>query len=262
MSVPFSGNARYEIDLGHRFVPALSGGTGLQHPLGTDHLGRDVLTRLSQGLATSLLVAALATALSAAIGIPIGLIAVQFGRVTDDVLMMLADVQASLPFLVVALTVIGFAGPSLAVLIVLLALQGWHKFARLMRAEAAVALRSDYVLALRTIGASVARIYFHHVIPNAAGTLVAAASIIFAEVVLLESAISFLGLGIQPPAASLGSLVGAGAQYVLIDGSLAVIPAIAIVLIAASVATLGDWFRQRLDRRTASASVPLQLETS
>jgi peptide/nickel transport system permease protein len=256
--VLFTPDAPYLIDLAHRFEPPLLLGGAGDHLLGTDQLGRDLLSRVSQGLFMSLLIATLATTFSAGLGVSLGLAAACSSKRADEILMTLADVQTSVPFLVVALTAIGLAGPSLSVLVVLLALQGWHKFARVARAEARVAWRSDYVLALRTLGASTWRICLRHILPNAAGTLIATGSVIFAEVILLESAISFLGLGVQPPAASLGTLVGSGTAYVLIAAWLPLIPAAVIVLLAASVATLGDWFQQHLDDTATRSSVSLE----
>ena len=152
-----------------------------------------------------------------------------------------------LPFIIVALTIIAFFGTSLTLFVVVVGLYGWQTYARLARAMALTTTRRNYIRAVVALGASPARVYLRHVLPNAAGVLIVNATIGFPEVILLETALSFLGLGIQPPLSSLGSMLSYGRSYLVNAWWIAVLPGIVLSLCTLSVSLMGDWVRDRLD---------------
>ncbi|HUB12102.1 MAG TPA: ABC transporter permease, partial [Acetobacteraceae bacterium] len=202
------------IDLGHRLAPPLGFGGTLTHPLGTDELGRDVLSRLITSIRVSLLLAFGATLLGLLMGTSLGLLAAHLGGLVEQAVLMLVDFQAALPFMILALAVLAFFGDSLPILVGLMSFYGWERHARVARGLALAAGAQNYVAAIRGLGAGAWRIYLRHVLPNIAATLVVSATLAFPEVILLESGLSFLGLGVQPPMSSLGNMVGYGRNYI------------------------------------------------
>ncbi|MDT8262862.1 ABC transporter permease, partial [Roseomonas sp. DSM 102946] len=193
------------LDLRSRLAPPVGlGGTWL-HPLGTDELGRDVLSRLIASIRMSLLIAFGATAISAVLGTLLGFLAAHFRGLVEQAVMALVDFQAAMPFLILALAVLAFFGNSLPLFICLLGLNGWERYARIARGLAISAGAQGYAAAVRQLGASPWRIYGRHVLPNIASTLIVSMTLAFPEIILLESGLSFLGLGVQPPMTSLGN---------------------------------------------------------
>lgn len=217
------------------------------HWLGTDAIGRDVLSRLLSAIRISLLIAFGATILSAVIGTTLGFVAAHFRGFVEQVVMMLADFQASMPFLIMALAVLAFFGSSLPLLIGLMGLYGWERYARIARGLAIAAGAQGYAGAVRQLGATPSRVYLGHILPNIASTLIVSMTLIFPEVILVESSLSFLGLGVQPPTASLGNMVGFGREYLTRAPWIMLIPAGVIVVTTLAVSVVGDWLRDRLD---------------
>jgi peptide/nickel transport system permease protein len=160
---------------------------------------------------------------------------------------MLADFQASMPFLILALSVLAFFGNSLALLIGLMGLFGWERYARIARGLAISASAQGYASAVRQLGASPLRVYLRHILPNIASTLIVSMTLVFPEVILLESGLSFLGLGVQPPMTSLGNMVGYGREYITRAPWIMLSPSLTIVFTTLAVSMLGDWLRDRLD---------------
>jgi peptide/nickel transport system permease protein len=235
------------VDLRARLAsPALFGGTW-NHPLGTDELGRDVFSRLLASIRVSMLVALAGTMIGAALGTALGFLAAHFRGFLDDVVMMLVDAQAAIPFIIVALTVIAFFGNSLPLFVVVVGLYGWQKYARLARGMAQSITSRGYIMTVVAIGARPMRVYLRHVLPNIAGVLIVNATIGFPEVVLLESSLSFLGLGIQPPLSSLGNMLSYGRSYLVNAWWIAVLPGVVLSLTTLAVSLIGDWVRDRLD---------------
>lgn len=230
-------------DLRNRLAPP---GHAL-HWLGTDELGRDVLSRLFLSIKISLLIAFGASVLSATLGTLLGFLAAYFRGVTEQIVLMLADFQASMPFLILALSVLAFFGTSLVLLVCLMGLFGWERYARISRGLAISANAQGYAAAVGQLGASPLRIYLRHVLPNIASTLIVMMTLVFPEVILLESALSFLGLGVQPPVTSLGNMVGYGREYITRAPWIMLAPAITIVLTTLAVSILGDFLRDKLD---------------
>lgn len=219
----------------------------MTYPLGTDPLGRDVLSRLLFGARVSLSIGFAGTFIGLVTGATTGLIAgYRRGRI-DDLAMFLVDVFLALPFLVVALTAIAFLGNSLPTLIALLGFSGWAAYTRLARAQALSAREQPYVLAARSIGATTPRVALRHVLPNIAAPLIVLATFELTAVILLEASLSFLGLGVQPPTPSWGSMLGEGRSYLNTAWWVGIFPGLALIAVTTSVSLVGDWLRDRLD---------------
>jgi peptide/nickel transport system permease protein len=236
------------IDLRGRLAPSFwAEGGSLKHLLGTDDLGRDMLSRLIFSVRMSLFVALLGTVIGAVIGTTLGFLAAHFGGWVDDVVMAAIDFQAALPFMILALAVVATLGNSLMLFIALMGIYGWERYARLTRGLTLSAVTHGYAVAVRTLGAGPMRIYGRHILPNIANALIVNMTLNFPQTILLETSLSFLGLGIQPPLTSLGNMVGFGRDYLLTAWWIAVFPALAIFLATLAMSILGDWVRDRLD---------------
>ena len=217
------------------------------HWLGTDELGRDVLSRLLVSIRISLFIAFGASLISATLGTTLGFLAAHRRGLVEQAVLMLADFQASMPFLILALAVLAFFGNGLSLFVCLMGLYGWERYARIARGLAISAGAQGYAGAVAQLGASPARIYLRHVLPNIASTLIVSMTLVFPEIILLESGLSFLGLGVQPPLTSLGNMVGYGREYITRAPWILLAPSLAIVVTTMSVSLVGDWLRDRLD---------------
>ncbi|MBN9487628.1 MAG: ABC transporter permease [Alphaproteobacteria bacterium] len=235
------------LDLSARLTPPIGFGGPITHPLGTDELGRDVLSRLIVSIRVSLLIAFGATVLGVFLGGTLGLVAAHFRGLIEQIVLMLIDAQAALPFIILALSVLAFFGNSLALLIALLALYGWERHARVARGLALAASTQGYMLAVRQLGAGPWRLYVHHMLPNISATMIVSATLAFPEIILAESGLSFLGLGVQPPMTSLGNMVGYGRGYISSAPWILLFPSIVIVITTLAISITGDWLRDRLD---------------
>jgi peptide/nickel transport system permease protein len=235
------------MDLRARLLPPAGMGGTMRHLLGTDELGRDVLSRLIVSIRISLLIAFGATFIAATLGTALGFLAAHFRGWVEQVVLVLVDFQASMPFLILALSVLAFFGNALPLFIGLMGLYGWERYARIARGLAISANAQGYAAAVRQLGARPLRVYLRHVLPNIAATLIVSATLSFPEIVLLESGLSFLGLGVQPPMTSLGNMVGYGREYLTRAPWILLAPSATIVLTTMSVSLLGDWLRDRLD---------------
>jgi peptide/nickel transport system permease protein len=241
---PYSYTA---LDLRARLHPPVFMGGTWRHILGTDELGRDVLSRLLYSIRLSLLIAFGATLIGAALGTLLGFLAAHLRGFVEQVVLALADFQASMPFLILALSILAFFGSSLPLLVCLLGLHGWERYARISRGLAISAGAQGYAAAVRQLGASPWRVYGKHVLPNIASTLIVSMTLAFPEIILLESGLSFLGLGVQPPETSLGNMVGYAREYLTRAPWILLSPAMIIVMTTLSVSMLGDWLRDKMD---------------
>jgi peptide/nickel transport system permease protein len=217
------------------------------HWLGTDELGRDVLSRLLVSIRISLLIAFGATLISAFVGTLLGFLAAYFRGVVEQVVLMLADFQAALPFLILALAVLAFFGSSLTLLVCLMGFYGWERYARIARGLAIAASGQGYASAVIQLGAKPGRVYLKHILPNIASTLIVSMTLTFPEIILMESSLSFLGLGVQPPMTSLGNMVGYGREYLTRASWIMLAPSLVIMLTTLSISIVGDWLRDKLD---------------
>jgi peptide/nickel transport system permease protein len=222
-------------------------GGSWERPLGADDLGRDVLSRLLYGSRVSLVVGLSAALIGSLVGTALGLVAGYAGGVIGDLTMLLADAQLALPFLVLAIGLIAVVGPSLGVLIVLAGVSGWTAYARVTRGLVLGLLEQEFVLAARALGASTPRLLFCHIGPNLISTVAVLATLQLASVILLESTLSFLGLGVQPPEPSWGSMLGAGREYLNTAWWISVFPGLALMATILAVSLGGDWLRDVLD---------------
>lgn len=234
-------------DLASRLKPPSFLGGDPRYLLGTDNLGRDMLSRLAYGIRTSLLIAIGATLIGAAIGIMLGILAARLRGWTEEAVLALVDVQAAMPSIVLALAALAFFGNNLILFIVLVGLEGWERYARLTRGLVLSAQEAGYVQALEGIGAGAGRIFAAHILPNIASALIVQMTLNFPSTVLLETSLSFLGLGVQPPMTSLGLMLGQGRLYLLNAWWIAVVPGLVIFLTTLSMCLFGDWLRDRLD---------------
>ncbi|KRB58399.1 peptide ABC transporter permease [Rhizobium sp. Root708] len=218
-----------------------------KHWLGTDELGRDVLSRLIQSIRISLVIAFGATILSAVFGTVLGFAAARFRGSVEHLVLVLADFQAALPFLIMSLAVLAFFGSSMVLLVCLMGFYGWERYARIARGLAIAAGAQGYAAAVVQLGATPMRVYLRHILPNVASTLIVSMTLTFPEIILMESGLSFLGLGVQPPETSLGNMVGFGREYLTRAPWIMLAPATVIMLTTLSISLVGDWLRDKLD---------------
>ncbi|WP_028035569.1 ABC transporter permease [Chelativorans sp. J32] len=231
------------MDLTSRLAPPGTPG----HWLGTDELGRDVLSRLIQSIRVSLVIAFGATIISAVFGTALGFAAAQFRGIVEHLVLVLADFQAALPFLIMSLAVLAFFGSSMMLLVCLMGFYGWERYARIARGLAISAGAQGYAASVVQLGATPARVYFRHILPNVASTLIVSMTLTFPEIILMESGLSFLGLGVQPPQTSLGNMVGFGREYLTNAPWIMLAPAAVIMLTTLAISLVGDWLRDKLD---------------
>ena len=236
-----------QMDLHNRLSTPVFMGGNWAHPLGTDELGRDVLSRLIASIRMSLLIAFGATIIGAVLGVTLGFVAAHFRGFIEQIVLALVDFSAAIPFLVLALAVLAFFGNSITLFICLLGLHAWERYARIARGLAISGTAQGYAAAVHQLGASPLRLYGRHILPNIASTLIVSMTLAFPEIILLESGLSFLGLGVQPPNTSLGNMVGFGREYLTGAPWIMLAPAFVITVTALSISLLGDWLRDKLD---------------
>jgi peptide/nickel transport system permease protein len=230
-------------------APGFRDAAGRVHLLGTDHLGRDLLARVIHGARPALLVGFAAVAISGLIGMAAGLIAGYFGGRLDDLLMRLADIQLAFPFILLAIAVIGVLGPSLATIIVVIGVSSWVVYARIVRGAVLTLREREFVQAALALGVSDARVLLRHILPNALTPWLVVATLDMARVIVIESALSFLGLGVQPPTPTWGGMLADGRVYVSTAWWLATFPGLAILITVLGINLFGDGLRDTLDPR-------------
>ncbi|WP_375571406.1 ABC transporter permease [Seohaeicola saemankumensis] len=222
------------------------------HLLGTDELGRDVLTRALYGLRLTLMLAVLGATLGLLIGGTLGLLAGMVGGRTEAVVMGAVDAQIAVPFTLIALFLLTVLGNAIEVMVIVLGLAGWEQYARIVRAEVRRLMRLPFIEAAHCAGAAPLWIASRHLLPNLVSPLVVQFTLSLSSIILLESTLSFLGLGVQPPTATLGAMVGVGRDYMPTAPWIVLVPALFILSVTFVVQILGDWLRDRADVRLRS----------
>jgi peptide/nickel transport system permease protein len=232
---------------GRLAAPTLEGADGRAHLLGTDHLGRDVLSRVIWGARVSLLVGFAAVVVGGLIGATLGILAGYRGGWLDSAIMTLADAQLAFPFILLAIGIIAVLGPSFPTLILVIGLSGWMSYARVLRSQVLVLRSREFVDAIHALGGSAGRIVARHVLPNVLSSLVVIATLELARSIVLEATLSFLGLGVQPPTPSWGGMVQEGREYLDSAWWISTYPGLVLMLTSLVVSRTGDWLRDLLD---------------
>ena len=223
------------------------------HPLGTDEVGRDILSRLVHGSRMTLMVASTAVILGGIVGTVLGIFAGYKGGIIDRLLMRLVDIQLAIPLMLLALLVVAALGPSIRNVVLVLALTSWIRYARIIRAQVLSLREREFVQSARAIGASTGRIMFLHILPNVMTPALVVGTLELARVIIMDAALSFLGLGVQPPTPSWGRMLADGRVYLSSAWWAVTFPGLAIVLTVLSVNLFGDWLRDYFDPKTRSA---------
>ena len=228
-------------------APAWQEGGTIEYPLGTDKLGRDILSRMIHGARVSLAVSLVAILVGGALGTGLGLISGYFGRWVDSVIMRLVDISLSLPTILLALVLVAAVGPSFATAIIVLVVLLWARYARLVRAETLSIKERDFIARARVAGASHTRIMLKYILPNVVNSLVVLATLQVGYVILLESALSFLGAGLPRPTPAWGLMIADGRELIVTAWWVSMFPGLAIMLTVLALNLLGDWLRDHLD---------------
>ncbi len=239
----------YDMDLSARLKPPGTVEAGKHYLLGTDTLGRDVLTRIYYGARTSLLVAVFSLLFGGGIGLIIGIVSGYFGGVTDAILMRLTDCFMALPILLIALVFVMTLGPGLQTVIIALSIINWSRFSRIIRSEVLLLKKREFVLLAKVAGSSSLRIMMIHILPNVLNTFIVISSLQVSGCILTEATLSFLGAGISPPTPTWGNMLSDGRGYITSAWWITLFPGIALTLVVYSFNSLGDWLRDRLDPR-------------
>jgi peptide/nickel transport system permease protein len=244
--MPFDPDAQ---DILQRLKPPFWRGEEGIHLLGTDALGRDIFSRLIAGARVSLLVGVASVVISGAIGVTLGLVAGYEDRYAGRILMAITDIQLAIPFLVLALAMAAVVGPSLWNIIAILGLTNWVQYARVVRAECLVLREREFIQAAQTMGISVPMILIRHLLPNVMSSVIVISSLLVAKMILFESSLSFLGLGVPPETPTWGTMISEGRNYIGNAWWVATVPGFAIFFTVVGANLVGDRLRDLLDPR-------------
>ena len=240
----------HKVSVADRLKPAawMLGGTS-KYLLGTDSLGRDILSRLIYGARVSIMVGLASVAISGVVGITLGLVAGFFGGKLDDLIMGLAEVQLAFPFILLAITVMAVLGPGLFNVIAVLGVSRWVAYGRVVRGQVLTVREKEFVEAARALGYPVYRVMLFQILPNITSPLIVIATFAVAGNIISESSLSFLGLGVPTSTVTWGSMLAEGREYLRVAWWLATFPGLAIMLTVLSINLIGDWLRDFFDPR-------------
>jgi peptide/nickel transport system permease protein len=240
-----------DVSLKERLIPpTLGNDESPAHLFGTDQLGRDILSRVLHAARVTVSISLIAVFLSALVGVILGLVSGFYGGVTDNVLMRIADVQLSFPTILLAITMVAVLGTGVSILIFVFVVAGWVRYVRVIRAQVLVLKEMDYVQAARATGARNQRIMVRHLLPNVLTEIIILMSLELGRIILLESSLSYLGLGVQPPLPTWGNMLSEGRLYVTSSWWVVTIPGLMIVLAVLGVNLLGEGVRTLYDPRS------------
>ena len=229
--------------------PAWAEGGSFTNILGTDHLGRDILSRIFYGSRVSLMVGAVAVLISGILGTFLGLMSGYYGNKIDALIMRLADIQLAFPFILLALAVMAVLGSGLRNVIIVLGITGWVMYGRVVRSEVMSIREKEYIEAAKAIGNKDSKIIMKHILPNIVSTIVIIATLEVAKVIIAESSLTFLGLGVEPSIPTWGSMLADGREYITNAWWVATFPGLAIMFTVLGINLVGDWLRDTLDPR-------------
>jgi peptide/nickel transport system permease protein len=227
--------------------PVWAEGGSIEYPLGTDKMGRDLLSRMIYGARISLLVSFITVFIGGSIGTALGLLSGYFGGKLDTLIMRLVDIELAMPTILLALVLVSALGPSFGTVILLISLVIWTRYARQARAETMIVKEQDFVARARVAGASHSRIMVRYILPNIVNTLVVLATLQVGTIILLESTLSFLGVGIPRPTPAWGVMIADGRELIVTAWWVSMFPGICIMLTVLSLNLFGDWLRDHLD---------------
>ena len=251
----------YAQAVGSRLIPPVwDAGGGWSNLLGTDPLGRDLLSRIIYGARISISAGALAVTVSMILGVLMGLVAGYYGGRVDTVISNAVNLMLAFPFLLLALAAVAVIGPGFRNMVIVLGITGWPIYTRVVRAETLKYREREFILAARALGLNSPRILWGHVLPNLVNTIIVMSSLEVARMIILESFLSFLGLGIQPPTPSWGAMLGEGRVYMFTHWWLAAFPGLAIFITTLGINLFGDGLRDLLDPHRVLAAATARTE--
>ena len=245
----FTGNDAFEINLRCCYLkpPGFTDVNGNYYLLGTDQQGRDVLSRVIWGSRVSLIVGIAAVFVSGCIGVTLGMIAGYFGGIVDTIISRIIDSALAIPFILLALSMVAILGPSLQNVILAIAVRTWIVYARVIRGTVLSVKENEFVLGARAVGSGTNRIMFRHILPNVLSPAIVIGTLYLGRMIIIESALSFLGVGVPPPTPTWGGMLAHGREYLDTAWWIAFFPGVVLMITVLSVNLLGDWLRDALD---------------
>lgn len=231
--------------------PVFMGGTW-KYPLGTDQLGRCLLSRIIYGARISMIVGCFSVFFSGLLGVVLGLLSGFFGGIVDDVIMRISEIIQAFPFILLAIAILSVLGSGIGNVIIVLAITGWVQYCRVVRSEVISVREKEYVEATKSMGLPVYKIIFGHVLPNVFSSVIIIASFSFASSIISEASLSFLGLGVSPTVPTWGQMISNSRDYIFTNAYMMIFPSLAVVLVVLGINIFGDWLRDYLDPKTTN----------
>ena len=231
--------------------PVFMGGTW-KYPLGTDQLGRCILSRIIYGARISMIVGCFSVFFSGLLGVVLGLLSGFFGGIVDDIIMRISEIIQAFPFILLAIAILSVLGSGIGNVIIVLAITGWVQYCRVVRSEVISVREKEYIEATKAMGLPVHQVIFGHVLPNVVSSVIVIASFSFASSIISEASLSFLGLGVSPTVPTWGQMISKSRDYIFTNSYMMIFPSIAVVLVVLGINIFGDWLRDYLDPKTTN----------